>query len=53
LIKKLIQQTKKCPRIKFLILEADPEQFEEIELFAKEYGFSKKEIQDYTIILSK
>lgn len=53
LIKKLIQQTEKCPRINFLILEADPEQFEEIELFAKEYGFSKKEVQDYIIVLSK
>lgn len=53
LIKKLIQQTKKCPRINFLILEADPEQFEEIEIFAKNFGFSKKEILDYTICFKK
>lgn len=53
LIKKLIQQTEACPKLKFLVLEADPEQFTEIEAFATKFGFSKSEIQNYTIVLQK
>jgi release factor glutamine methyltransferase len=53
LIKKLIQQTETCPKLKFLVLEADPEQFTKIEAFATQFGFSNSETQNYTIILQK
>ena len=53
LIKKLIQQTEKCPRIKFLILEADPAQFDEIEKNANEYNFTRIESLGYTITFMK
>ena len=53
LIKKLIQQTEICPKLKFLVLEADPEQFAEIETFTAKFGFSNSETQNYTITLQK
>ena len=53
LIKKLIQQTEKCPRIKFLILEADPTQFDEIEKNANNHNFARIESLDHTIVFKK
>lgn len=53
LIKKLIYQTSNLPQIKYLILEADPEQFEEIEKLANTQNFTQKEVQDYAILFEK
>ena len=53
LIKNLIQQTETCPKLKFLVLEADPEQFAEIETYATQFGFSNSETQNYIIVLQK
>jgi release factor glutamine methyltransferase len=53
LIKKLIQQTEKCPRIKFLILEADPTQFDEIEKNANNHNFARIESLDHIIVFKK
>lgn len=54
LIKKLIQQCqKKCPNLKYLLLEADPEQFEAVENEARLNGFKIGERQDYIISLKK
>lgn len=53
LIKKLIQQTEKCLHIKFLILEADPTQFDEIEKNANNHNFARIESLDHTIVFKK
>lgn len=53
LIKKLIHQTKNLPNLKYLILEADPEQHQKIIDFAEIYGFSHQETQGYGLVLAK
>lgn len=54
LIKKLIQQcSEKCPNLKYLLLEADPEQFESIENETRLNGFRKNNEQDYIIVFER
>lgn len=51
LIKKLIQQSAKLKSIKFLILEADPEQHPDLIDFAKKYSFSHVETNNFAFTL--
>lgn len=53
LIEKLLNTTNKIPNLKYLILEADPEQFYKIEKIAQENNLKKIIQKNYTIIFKK
>lgn len=53
LIKKLIEQTISAPKLKYLILEADPEQHAAIINFAESYNFDLKKVADYCLLLGR
>ena len=53
LIEKLLNTTNKIPNLKYLILEADPEQFCKIEKIAQENNLKKMVQKNYTIIFKK
>lgn len=53
LIEKLLNTTNKIPNLKYLILEADPEQFCKIEKIAQENNLKKMVQKNYTIVFKK
>ena len=53
LIFELLFQAQDLPRLRKIILEADPCQFEEIEKYANSCGFLKSKSENYTIVLDK
>lgn len=53
LIEKLLNTTDKIPNLKYLILEADPEQFCKIEKIAQENNLKKIIQKNYTIVFKK
>ncbi len=53
LIKKLIQQSENLKNLKFIIIEADPEQHQNIINFAKNYELKIKDQADYCLVLEK
>lgn len=53
LIEKLLNTTSKIPNLKYLILEADPEQFCKIEKIAQENNLKKMVQKNYTIVFKK
>lgn len=53
LYKKLFRQAANLPRINFLFIEADPEQFEELEKIAKSTNFNKKHQENMTLVFEK
>lgn len=53
LIEKLLNTTNKMPNLKYLILEADPEQFCKIEKIAQENNLKKMVQKNYTIVFKK
>ena len=53
LIEKLLNTTNKIPNLKYLILEADPEQFCKIEKIAQENNLKKMAQKNYTIVFKK
>ena len=53
LIFSLLKQAQTLPNLRTIILEADPQQFEQIEQKAIELGFKKIKSKDYIIAFSK
>ena len=53
LIFELLFQAQDLPKLRKIILEADPCQFEEIEKYANSCGFVKSKSENYTIVLDK
>lgn len=53
LYKKLFRQAANLPRIKFLLIEAEPEQFQSLEKEAKSNNFSLEITDNYTMIFKK
>lgn len=53
LYKKLFQQTQNLPSIKFLLIEADPDQFQDLEDIAKNHQFRLLQKQNYTLVFEK
>ena len=53
LIFELLFQAQDLPKLRKIILEADPCQFEEIEKYANSCGFLKSKSENYTIVLDK
>ena len=53
LIFELLFQAQDLPRLRKIILEADPCQFEEIEKYANSCGFLKSKSENYTIVFEK
>ena len=53
LIEKLLNTNNKIPNLKYLILEADPEQFCKIEKIAQENNLKKMVQKNYTIVFKK
>ena len=53
LIFSLLEQAQTLPNLRTIILEADPQQFEQIEQKAIELGFKKIKSKDYIIAFSK
>ena len=53
LIFELLFQAQDLPKLRKIILEADPCQFEEIEKYANSCGFLKSKSENYTIVFEK
>ena len=53
LIKKLIQKSENLKNLKFIVLEADPEQHQNIINFAKDYDLKIKDQAEYCLVLEK
>ena len=53
LIFSLLEQAQFLPNLRIIILEADPQQFEQIEQKAAQLGFQKIKSKDYIIAFSK
>ncbi|MDO4902076.1 MAG: HemK/PrmC family methyltransferase [bacterium] len=53
LYKKLFQQAQNLPSIKFLLIEADPDQFQDLEDVAKNHQFRLVQKQNYTLVFEK
>ena len=53
LIFKLLFQAQDLPRLRKIVLEADPCQFKEIEKYANSCGFLKSKSENYTIVFEK